>query len=129
MMRTQKSIYEMSDRELKVYRRKLKLRRARRHKLFVSAITLAATICIILVCALSHSSFKANAGNGFKYYTSITVETEETLWDIADEYADYEHYEDKDSYIAEVRSINHLEDNCIFAGQLLIIPYYAEEFK
>ena len=129
-MRTQKSIYEMSDRELKVYRRNLKLRRERRHKLFLSAITLVATICVILVCALSHSSFKANANSDFKYYTGITVSAEETLWDIAEEYIDYEHYEDKSSYIAEVRNINHLDDNCgVFAGQLLIIPYYADEFK
>ena len=129
-MRTQKSIYEMNDRELKVYRRNLKLRRERRHKLFVSAITLVATICVILVCALSHSSFKANASSDFKYFTSITVETDETLWDIAEEYIDFEHYENTDSYIAEVKSINHLDDNSlIFAGQMLIIPYYADEFK
>lgn len=129
-MKTQKSIYEMNDRELKVYRRNLKLRRARRHKMFVSSITVVATICMILLCVLTHSSFKANASNGFKYYTSITVEAEETLWDIAEEYIDYEHYEDKGSYIAEVKSINHLDDNCaIFAGQMLIIPYYADEYK
>lgn len=129
-MRAQKSIYEMSDRELKSYRRNLKLRIARRHKLFVSVITLFATICVILVCALSHSSFKANASSDFKYYTNITVGASETLWDIAEEYIDYEHYKDKDSYINEVKSINHLDDSCvILAGQMLIVPYYAEEFK
>jgi len=128
-MRTQKSIYEMNDRELRAYRRNLKLRRERRHKMFVSAITLVATLCVILVCALSHSSFKSNASSDFKYFTNITVATEETLWDIAEEYIDYEHYDDKDSYISEVKHINHLDDNCIFAGQILIIPYYAKEFK
>ena len=129
-MRTQKSIYEMSDRELKAYRRDLKLRRARRHKVFVSTLTLVATVCVILVCVLSQSSFKANASNGFKYYTNITVEAEESLWEIAEEYIDYEHYKDMNSYINEVKSINHLDDaSMIFAGQMLIVPYYSEEYK
>lgn len=129
-MRTQKSIYEMNDRELKSYRRILRLRRERRRKVFVSAMMIVATFCIILVCALSQNTLKTNANSGFKYYTGITVENNETLWDIADEYIDFNHYESKSSYIAEVKSINHLDDACtISAGQLLIVPYYADEYK
>lgn len=127
---TQKNIYEMTDRELKVYRRNLKLRRARRQRAFLSAITVVATICVILVCALSHNAFRSNAGHGFKYYTNITVGVNDTLWDIAEEYIDYEHYTNMNSYIAEVKSINHLDENCmIVAGQMLIVPYYAEEYR
>ncbi len=123
------SIYEMNDLELKRYRRVLKLRRERRRKMFISAMTVLATVCMILVIAISNDSLKSNANSGFKYYTDVTVEAGETLWDLADEYIDYEHYKDKNDYIAEVKSINHLsEDAIIIAGQVLIVPYYSGEY-
>lgn len=128
-MKKQNDIYQMTDRELKSYRRVLKLRRERRRKMFVSAMTALATICVILVFAVSHNSLKSNANSGFKYYTSITVEAGETLWELADEFMDYDHYKNKSSYIAEVQSINHLsEDAVITAGQMLIVPYYSGEY-
>ena len=65
----------------------------------------------------------------FKYYTSITVSYGESLWDIADEYIDYDEYKDKNAYIAEVCSINHIEaEDSIKAGQDLVVPYYSSDF-
>ena len=65
----------------------------------------------------------------FKYYTQVTVAYGETLWDLSDSYIDYEEYKDKNAYIAEVRSINHLSDeNGVRAGQTLIVPYYSYDF-
>ncbi len=123
------NIYEMNDRELKRYKRMLKLRIERRRKVFLSAMTLLATVCLILVFAVSHDSLKISANSGFKYYTNVTVEAGETLWDLADDYIDYDHYKDKNSYIAEVQSINHLsEDALITAGQMLVVPYYSGEY-
>ena len=126
----QKNIYEMTDRELKLYKKTLRLRRARRQKMLFSTIIFVATICIILMCSMVHSSFRANASHGFKYYTNITVGVDETLWDIAEEYIDYSHYDNINSYIAEVKSINHLDENgFLLAGQMIIVPYYAEEYR
>ena len=64
----------------------------------------------------------------YKYYTSIQVEEGTTLWDIADEYASSE-YEDLEAYIKEVRKINHLNKDTIYAGKYLCIPYYSSEYK
>lgn len=90
---------------------------------------LFATACMIFVCAVSYRSIRIKASSGFKYYTSVTVENGETLWDIADEYVDYDHYKSKNSYIAEVQSINHLDENCsITAGQILVLPYYSSQY-
>jgi len=92
------------------------------------------TICLIAVFAVSYCSIKSSASMGrdqlqFKYYTSITIQYGETLWDIADDYIDYNQYKDKSVYIAEVQSINHLDnDTQIRAGQSLIVPYYSSEF-
>ncbi len=129
-MKVQKDIYEMTDRELRVYRKKL----VRQIGLRRRCMLIFMTVCLIMICAVSYHSIKTNAnvevsGINFKYYTNITVEYGDTLWDIADEYIDYSEYSDKEAYIAEVKSINHLDANGgIKAGQYLIVPYYSSEF-
>ena len=128
-MREQKNIREMSDRELRSYKRALRLRKERRCKALRISIIAIATLCIIVIFSASYGAIKSNANSKFKYYTSITVEAGENLWDIADEYIDYDFYENKNKYIAEVKSINHLdESSTIVAGQMLIVPYYSAEF-
>ena len=57
-----------------------------------------------------------------KYYTSIEVESGDTLWSLAEEYG--ERYQDHDVFIKEVRSINKLEGDHITAGASLMIPVY-----
>lgn len=128
-MKTNLNMYNMSDRELKNYRRAIKLRRERRKKCFTLAGAALAAICMIIVCTVSYSAIKTKANSGFKYYTSVTVGAGETLWELADNYVDYNNYKDKNSYIAEVKSINHLdEEGTVTAGQMLIFPYYSLEF-
>ena len=125
-MREQKSIYRMTDRELRAYKRQQKRRKQIQRRIY----TMIATICMIVVCAVSFHGIRSVASNGenqlkFKYYTQVTVAYGETLWDLSDSYIDYEEYKDKNAYIAEVRSINHLSDeNGVRAGQTLIVPYY-----
>ena len=127
-MRIQRDIYEMSEREQRKFSRIVRLRRERRRKCLTLAVALFAAFCMILVCAISYNSISSNANDGFKYYTSVIVEAGESLWDIAGDYIDG-HYDSRDSYIAEVRSINHLDENgTIIAGQTLIVPYYSSEY-
>ena len=98
---------------------------------FLRSVLLAvlATACMIFICAVSYRSIRTNASSGFKYYTSVTVENGETLWDIADEYVDYNYYKNKNSYITEVQRINHLDENCcLVAGQTIILPYYSSQY-
>lgn len=129
-MREQKSIYRMTDRELRAYKRQQKRRKQIQRRI----CTMIATICMIVICAVSFHGIRSVASNGedqlkFKYYTQVTVAYGETLWDLSDVYIDYEEYKDKNEYIAEVRSINHLsEENGVRAGQTLIVPYYSYDF-
>ena len=129
-MRGRESVYYMTDSELRAYKRRMRRQRSLRNRLF----TLFMTICLIAVFAVSYCSIKSSASMGrdqlqFKYYTSITIQYGETLWDIADDYIDYNQYKYKSVYIAEVQSINHLDnDTQIRAGQSLIVPYYSSEF-
>ena len=127
-MKIQRNLYEMDERELKKYARVIRLRRERRNKCLTLAMSLLATLCMVLICTISYNSIDTSANDGFKYYTSVTVEAGDSLWDIADNYMDG-HYADRDSYIAEVRSINHLDEaGTITIGQTLIVPYYSSEY-
>mgnify|MGYP004469315551 FL=1 len=129
-MRVQKSVYRMTDRELRLYKRQLRRKQQIRRKIF----TMIATICVIVFCAVSYHGIRSLASSGddqlkFKYYTQVTVAYGETLWDLSDDYIDYEEYKDKTEYIEEVQSINHLvEEDTIRAGQTLIVPYYSYDF-
>lgn len=129
-MREQKSLYEMTDRELRAYKRELRRQRQQRKRI----ISLLLAVCLIAICVVSFHSLTLSAKNGtetlsLKYYTGVTVKSGESLWTLADQYIDYEQYSNKDAYIKEVCSINRLDDaSAIRAGQRLIFPYYSDEF-
>ena len=129
-MRMTKNVYEMTDRELRAYKRKLRRQKEIRRRCMMVIMSL----CLICIGVLSYHAIQTSANTGedklhFKYYTEITVQYGETLWDIADDYIDYNEYRNKSSYIAEVKNINHLDaDGSINAGQRLIVPYYSYEF-
>lgn len=119
----------MSDREFIAYKRALRMRRERNHKLMMLFFALLATVGLILICSVAYGSLKTKANDGFKYYTSVVVESGDTLWSIADEYIDYDHYKNKNVYLAEVQKMNRLDDEMsIQEGQCLILPYYSSEF-
>ena len=129
-MRVQKSVYRMTDRELRLYKRQLRRKQQIRRRVF----TMITTICVIVFCAVSYQGIRSLASSGedqlkFKYYTQVTVAYGETLWDLSDDYINYDEYKNKKEYIAEVLSINHLaEEDSIRAGQTLIVPYYSYDF-
>lgn len=123
------NIRKMSDRELRSCRRAIRLRRARRKKAVAVSAAAAAVFCVVLTAAIFLSTIRSSASSGFKYYTGVTVEAGESLWEMAERYIDYNIYRDKNSYLAEVKRINHLdEDGAVFAGQLLVFPYYSMEY-
>lgn len=128
-MKKQENIYKMTDREFRSYKRALRIRRERRQRVYLSILSLVAVFCIVFFCAIALHSVRSSASDGFKYYTSVTVKEGDSLWNLADDYIDYGHYKNKDSYIQEVRIINHLDKDCgITAGQSLIIPYYSDSY-
>ncbi len=94
------------------------------------------TACFICAVILGVNNLISKAGEAkeaelsFKYYRNIPIEQGDTLSSIARTYADQEHYETTDDYVREVRLINHLEEeDKIYTGEYLIIPYYSNELK
>lgn len=128
-----KTIYDMTDRELRAYRRKLRRQREQRKKLFSAAVSFAAVLLLVIVCVCSYhgitSKASDNAPVSYKYYTDVIVKGGDSLWTIADRYIDYDQYRSKQAYIDEVCCINSLYDESeIRPGQRLIVPYYSTEF-
>ena len=61
----------------------------------------------------------------YKYYKSVIVHENDTLWNYALQYAPDDDY---DKYIKEVVRMNNLRDDNIVVSMNLIIPYYSNEF-
>ena len=108
--------------------RKRRLRIVRRQRIIL-ALVIAAVVFVFAFLG-TKLVLSANSVNvRFKYYTSITVHSDDTLSSIADEHISSE-YKSADSYIREVCAINHLdEEGTIYAGENLVVPYYSDEFK
>lgn len=64
----------------------------------------------------------------YKYYTSVAIESGDSLWRLADKYMD-SHYNSRQEFIQEVMQMNGLKSECIQQGNYLNIPYYSEEKK
>lgn len=94
---------------------------------------LAAAVCLMLSAALigsiaRYAGTKRAEADSRKYYTSITVEKGDTLWSIAAEHIAPEHG-GMESYIQEIRNLNHLYDDGIYAGAHLMIPRYDADMQ
>lgn len=64
----------------------------------------------------------------YKYFTNYELESGDTLWSIAETYADH-HYDSIEDYIEEVCIINSIsKESYLITGTSLIIPYYSLEF-
>ena len=99
----------------------------KRNILAAAVILCCIILSIVLFAARSAKEVEARdyAPGREKLYTAITVEQGDTLWELADRHMSAE-YHDKDTFIEEVREMNHITGSVIKAGDTLYIPYYAE---
>ena len=60
-----------------------------------------------------------------KYYTVVTIESGDSLWDYASEYGELG-YKNRTEYIKEIQSINHLQNiHKLVSGETIVLPYYS----
>ena len=108
-------------------------RRNTRKRRQVQIIASMVGVIMLTVFTLSMSAGKLSAksdlsSHTYKYYTTVYVETGDSLWSIASEYAT-EEYSDLDMYIAEVQQINGLKGTQLQHGSYICVPYYSPEHK
>ena len=113
--------------------RRIRNNRLRRQKeLRKNFLLTIMTICFAITFSFSVNSFLSNAKDmsekiSYKYYKSITISNGDSLWSIAQEYIDDEHYDSVKDYINEVKQLNSLKSDYISYGENIIIPYYSYE--
>ena len=113
--------------------RRIRNNRIRRQKEMRKNFLLAVmTICLVFTFSFSISGFLSNAKAesspvAYKYYKSITISNGETLWSIAKENMDGEHYASVNDYIKELKQVNSLKSDTISYGANIIVPYYSYE--
>ena len=127
------SMSRMRIEDVRSERRIRKNRLRRQREMRKNFLIFIMTICLIVTCSVSLNGFRSNAkddstGVSYKYYKSITVANNDTLWSIAERYMDGEHYDSINDYIREVKSMNDLTDDVIHYGEYLVIPYYGSDF-
>lgn len=88
----------------------------------------AGAMAVFLLCWSNIPGFAQGTeqASSYKYYKSISIEKGDTLWSIAEEYMT-EEYDGIEEYIREVRRVNHLSDDIIYAGRYLAIPCYGSD--
>lgn len=86
-------------------------------------ITIFAVFIFGCILSKTHKCIAGNNDN--KYFTNITIDKGDTLWNLAEEYMDEEHYSSIYEYMDELRDMNNLTSDELYAGQNLIVTYYS----
>ena len=114
--------------------RKNKLRRKKIFRTQIALLTAAIAVMLFTLVFMASSLMTSAQSDeyqpSFKYYKSVTVHSDDSIWSIASQNYDSDHYKNMDAYINEICSINSITDcGKLNAGESLIIPYYSAEYK
>lgn len=87
-------------------------------------------VIILFICILG--LFNANASEDKtkkqvnKHYSSITIQPKDNLWGIAEKYVQYESVP---SYVDNIKKLNNMDEDTIYAGKSIIVYYYEWRVK
>ncbi len=103
------------------------MRRYSKAELIVRNRKIMVGVVVILSLLLSIILFTNRAAaeenrTVYTYYTSYEIQSGDTLWSIADQFMGPD-FTDKDDFIENIKTINHLGDDNITAGNFLVIEY------
>jgi len=135
-MRAAASLYNnpryFSESEIRIRRNKIRRQKIYRRQLFLISLVVAMMVFggVFAASSMLTNAQADDAKFDYKYYKTITVHAEDTMWDIARVSYSGDHYHDMNSYINEICNINGISDkDDLKAGEALIVPYYSTEFK
>ncbi len=82
-------------------------------------------IAFIIGSIITKAQTCAANTNENKYFTNITVNDGDSLWAVAEQYMDNTHYSSVYEYMDEIKNMNNLSSDDIYAGQNLVVTYYS----
>lgn len=108
-------------------------RQKRQQQVKRNIMTLIISALAIISLSMLLISFSTEANDmehqpSYKYFKSVEIAKGDTLWSIANDNIDYEHYKNTYEYVSEVKKMNSLTSDRIIAGSYIIVPYYSSEF-
>ena len=109
-----------------------KRRRERQLRRRIVTFCVATSVIIFLALILSFS-FRSDASSSqdheqYRYYTTVSVVSGDTIASIAETYMDRLHYRDVDEYICDIAEVNRISaKTSLKSGTNLIIPYYSAD--
>lgn len=123
------SVYPMTKRELLSYKRQLNHRKVLRRRIAIALLS----VLLVFLFVLSFNSIALATEElpetSYKYFTYHIVEKGDTLWNLAEEFIDYNYYKNVQDYVSEVKEINHMTDDTIRVGQTVVIPYFSTIYQ
>lgn len=110
--------------ERAIRERRMAARRIRRNKVMALKLSIL-VICLAIIVSLGSVVANASVKHSVpeKYYTSITISSDDTLWDIATEYNNGD--EDINTYINNIMRINHMSSETLYKDCNIIVYYYS----
>ena len=121
-----------SESEIRIQKNKKRRQKIYRRQVLMVSLAVA---CLMFMIIFITSTLLTNAQSDnmefeYKYYKTVTVHADDTMWDITSANYSADHYKDMNGYINEICNINSISDrDNLKAGEALIVPYYSTEFK
>lgn len=100
-----------------------------RKNIYMLALSIIPIILLsVFVISISTQASDLEQHTKYKYYKSIEISKGDTLWSIANENIDTDHYKSVQEYVNEIKEMNSMKSDHIISGSCLIIPYYSSDF-
>ena len=111
--------------------RKRRERELRRHIItFVVMISVLIILSMFIFFSFKSDASVDSAHQQYRYYTSVTVTSGDSVWSIAREHMDPLHYRSVESMVNDIASVNRISPEAkLNAGTNIIVPYYSDELK
>lgn len=100
------------------------IRSKSRRYIIISGLLLTLFIAFICGSVIVHADNTAAVKNEKLYFKSIVVSDGDTLWSIASDNVDYNHYSNIYTYMNEIIELNNIQSSTIIPGEKIIITYY-----
>lgn len=95
-------------------------------KLVIIVLFMVALFLIVLFVLPERSAAAGNSIGGTYTITSVQIQEGDSLWGLASQYYT-EEYSTLSDYITEIKRMNGLTSDTLYAGNYLLIPHFISE--
>lgn len=93
-------------------------------KMAAVLVIMVALFLIVLLVLPERSASAGNTQSGTYTITSVKIQEGDSLWSLAEEYYSDE-FSSVSNYIAEIKRMNGLSADTLYAGSYILIPQYV----